>query len=206
MSNSKVFCIGFNKTGTTSLEKLFIDSGYTTADQRKGEKLLYAWQKRDFSPLRDFCKESNFFQDVPFSLPYTFQALDYFFPNSKFILTIRNDSDQWFDSLQRYHRKLFNLPNRPSSVDIAAVSYVRKGWLYNYLKGVFHPHDNFFYDRDLYKNEYERHNQSVIEHFSNRPEQLLILNVADKGAKEALDLFLGQPLHGDSIEWLNKSS
>ena len=29
---NKIFCIGFNKTGTTSIAKLFRDSGITTTD------------------------------------------------------------------------------------------------------------------------------------------------------------------------------
>ena len=94
-NKQKIFCIGLNKTGTTSLEKAMIDLGYLIGDQRQAELLFDDWVKRDFSKLIEYCKTAVFFQDSPFSYPYTYVAIDQAFPNSKFILTIRDDAEQW---------------------------------------------------------------------------------------------------------------
>src|SRR5207249_2275253 len=75
-NKQKIFCIGRNKTGTQSLKKAMSDLGYITGNQRKAEKLIDYYKIRDFKPIIDFCKTAQFFQDVPFSWPFTFIAMD----------------------------------------------------------------------------------------------------------------------------------
>ena len=48
MHAAKVFCIGRNKTGTTSVERALQDMGYRLGNQRAGELLLEDWARRDF--------------------------------------------------------------------------------------------------------------------------------------------------------------
>ena len=50
----KVFCIGFPKTGTTSLEKALKDLGYRLGDQHQGELLVAAYAARNFKAIIDF--------------------------------------------------------------------------------------------------------------------------------------------------------
>jgi len=69
------------------------------------------------------------FQDIPFSLPYTFQALDMRFPGSKFILTIRNNPDQWYHSLISFHSKLFGRGKVPDYDDLKKATYVYPDWI-----------------------------------------------------------------------------
>jgi hypothetical protein len=101
--SSKIFCIGFNKTGTTSTAKALGELGFKVAPQAPFEKLLYDWAERKFDRLIEICQDYEAFQDIPFSLPYTFQVLDFCFPGSKFILTVRTTSEMWFNSLVRFH-------------------------------------------------------------------------------------------------------
>jgi hypothetical protein len=88
----KVFCIGRNKTGTTSLKRAFEDLGYPVGDQRKAEILTGKhYFDGNFQPIIDYCKTAQVFQDVPFSYPETYKYLDKAYPGGKFILTLRDD-------------------------------------------------------------------------------------------------------------------
>ena len=77
----KVFCIGENKTGTTTVEAVLASLGYKIGSQEKGERLLRAWAVRNFEPIVKLCKTADAFQDIPFSSDFTYEILDYVFPN-----------------------------------------------------------------------------------------------------------------------------
>lgn len=98
LGKPKIFCIGVNKTGTTSLARALTELGIIVGKQKLAERLIHDWARRDFRRLFLYCHTAQAFQDVPFSLPFTFQALDQHFPGSKFILTVRDTPKQWFQS------------------------------------------------------------------------------------------------------------
>lgn len=203
--SGKIFCIGFNKTGTTSLEQVFRDLGWKVGKQKPAELQLENWSRRDFKPLLRYCSSAQFFQDIPFSLPFTYQALDVVFPGSKFILTVRDSGDQWFDSLQRFHCKMFGFGERPTEAELAGIKYHYEGWLLQYLTFVFGSAELGFYDRERYIRVYEQHNRAVQEYFRYRPDDLLVLNVSEPDAYPRLMRFLGRPDEGGSFPWLNRS-
>ena len=95
----KIFGVGYNKTGTTSLAYALESFGFRLGKQGKAELFLPITPGVIFRWIVKFCKKADAFQDIPFSLNYTYQVLDYSFPGSKFILTIRNSGDEWYDSL-----------------------------------------------------------------------------------------------------------
>src|SRR5690349_10358789 len=114
LQRGKIFCIGSGKTGTTSMGAALASLGFKLADQAIGESLIEDWAKRDFRAIIDHCKSADAFQDVPFSLDYTYAALDQAFPGAKFILTVRESSAEWYESLTRFHTKIVGknrLPN-----------------------------------------------------------------------------------------------
>src|SRR5690554_812633 len=76
-SDPKIFGIGANKTGTTSLKAAMRAMGYSIGDQRIAENLVTDWAKRDFARIVEYCRSAQFFQDIPFSKPYTFVVLDH---------------------------------------------------------------------------------------------------------------------------------
>ena len=204
-SAQKVFCIGFNKTGTTSLKQVFREMGWKVGKQKYAELQLENWSLRDFQPLFKYCRSERFFQDIPFSLPYTYQALDVQFPGSKFILTVRDNGDQWFDSLERFHRKIFGFDVRPDETELAEIKYHYKGWLLQYLTFVFGPVAQGTYDRQRYIRIYQEHNRAVQEYFRFRPDDLLVLNLTEPGAYGELMRFLGLPGERGDFPWLNRS-
>ena len=130
-SANKIFCIGSNKTGTTSLKHSFERFGYVVGKQRRAEKLsdkYYSQQK--FGPIVEYCESAQVFQDVPFSYTNTFPHLDGAFPNSKFILSIR-DEELWYSSLVRFHTKLFGIGGEiPSVTNLQNANYSSKGFIY----------------------------------------------------------------------------
>ena len=114
---SKIFCIGLHKTGTTSIEKVLTNLNYKIGDQVQGELLLDNWYRRDFDSIIEFSKSAEAFQDTPFSLPFTFIALDQYFENAKFILSVRDDPEQWYNSLTKFHSKKWGFGQNPPTLD-----------------------------------------------------------------------------------------
>ena len=98
LGKPKIFCIGRNKTGTTSIKRAFQDLGYRVGKEETAFTFMHSYAKRDFRPIIRFCRTAQVFEDIPFSLFYTYQAVDYAYPGSKFILTIRDSADQWVNS------------------------------------------------------------------------------------------------------------
>lgn len=206
-NNTKIFCIGFNKTGTTSLKVAMKDLGYVVGHQQTAEKMSVQWVKRDFSRLIKYCHSAEFFQDVPFSFPYTFIAMDQAFPHSKFILTIRDSPEQWYTSLTRFHAKLWGENRRiPTREDLQNAEYIIKGapWKLNRWKYTT-PEDNPYEKGELMK-RYKRHIVHVKDYFRHRPKDLLVLNVAEKGAYQKLCSFLGRKPKRTEFPWKNKTA
>jgi hypothetical protein len=64
----KFFCVGRNKTGTTSLKRAFEDLGFIVGRQYVAEELhdKYFFDG-NYEPILKYCKTAEVFQDVPFS-------------------------------------------------------------------------------------------------------------------------------------------
>lgn len=203
----KVFCIGFGKTGTTSLTKAFSDLGYRVGQQRKVVIFMREYGKRDFRPIIQFCKTAQVFQDNPFGLPYTFQALDSAFPGSKFILTVRDSADQWYQSFINHHTKAFGkngrLPTRELYEQINKIPGLNR-WEYEKIK--FNTPDDDIFDEEALKSIYLKHIETVRDYFRYRKDDLLEINLADENSCQKFCDFLGkEPLY-DRFPHLNKGS
>jgi len=101
----KVFCIGFSKTGTTSLNRALGILGYRNVHWLRGHiEPSVGWV--------EYIKRSPFdaFSDAPMYKPGLFKKIDKELPSSKFILTVRNT-----DSLIKSWTNYFM--NAPWSID-----------------------------------------------------------------------------------------
>ena len=102
----KVFVIGLNKTGTTSMAHILREAGLLVADQREFEILTARWlsghmTRRSFErKLRKKIRCYQAFQDIPFSLPDLTPFLWERYPEAKFILTKRSSGEEWASSLE----------------------------------------------------------------------------------------------------------
>lgn len=203
---TKYFCIGRNKTGTTSLEKAFVDLGYRVGNQAKAELLAdQHYFAGNFLPLISYCKSAEVFQDAPFSWPETFKFIDKAFPGSKFILTVRDDAEQWYQSITKFHAKHFGQNGRiPTIADLKGAEYRRLGFMYNTVKVHGTPDDDP-YNKEIMISHYHAHNLSVLEYFKGRPEDLLVMNLAEEGAYQRFVDFLGVQSPYSDLPWENKT-
>ena len=201
----KIFCIGYGKTGTTSLEKALMELGYVMGNQAEAELLINNWAYRDFKQIIGFCETADAFQDVPFCLDFTYQALDAAYSGSKFILTIRDSSEQWFDSLVRFHTKKFSIDKTapPTEEDLKRATYRYVGYAWKSFVYMYGP--DSLYERKLYKAHYERHIASVKEYFRHRPGDLLVLNIGQKDTYGQPFEFLGKEPVREKFPWENKT-
>lgn len=211
LGKPKLFCIGRNKTGTTSLAKALRELGLIVGNQWLAEHLLAEgmledWARRDFRRLFGYCHTAQAFQDAPFSWPLTFQALDQKFPRSKFILTVRHTPEEWYDSLTRFHAKVFGDGSIPQLQDLLSAQYVRPGYAHKVNRTLYNTPEDNPYRKETLIASYQSHNDHVQEYFRHRANDLLVLNVAEPGAYDRLCQFLDKPYAGQTFPWENKTA
>ena len=206
VDEQKVFCIGRNKTGTTSLKKALAEFGYLVGNQRAAERLIDAYAVRDFEPIISYCQTAEAFQDVPFSFPYTYIVLDQEFPGSKFILTVRSGGGEaCYDSYLRHQSQRLGLNRLPNAEELKKDTYVYQGWSYKVKQALAPITDDKLYDKEQFVQLYERHVTHVMQYFAHRPEDLLVINVADRDSYDQLCDFLGQKPLRERMPWENKT-
>lgn len=88
----KVFAIGMNKSGTTSIHKTFLEIGLAS---------YHSTDWRDVSNV-GVLHRYNAFSDGP---PTDFKALDRLFPHSKFVLNVREFDDWCMSRMKHIARK-----------------------------------------------------------------------------------------------------
>ena len=115
-----VFCVGLNRTGTTTFGDACQSLGFTRLGWVKTEEnffshtLLRAWRKGDMAHLEKVASGYQVLEDLPWPLVYREMAEA--FPDAKFVLTRRASVDQWLESQARHtsrgkgygmHRKIY---------------------------------------------------------------------------------------------------
>ncbi|GAA0871243.1 hypothetical protein GCM10009117_03890 [Gangjinia marincola] len=198
----KVFCIGRNKTGTTSLEAALKDFKYRMGDQKLGERLVNEYANGNFKPVLKLCKTADAFQDAPFSWPYTWLILYHYYPNAKFILTVR-DEEKWYESVVSFHSKQFKNAQGPlTKEDMKEVTYIYKGWLWEANRAIWKTPEDDIYKKDMLIANYRRHNEDV-QHFFRDKNNLLVLDVSKDDAYSKLCSFLDKPKLRDKFPHKN---
>lgn len=176
----KVFCIGFHKTGTTSLELALKKLGYRVKGSfgTKDPSIADKVHEMAYAMVNDF----DAFEDNPW--PILYKELDERFPGSKFILT-RRPVDAWIRSQVK---------------DFALTQTPMRRWIYGEDAGC--PEGN----EDIYIARYERHNREVLEYFKNRPEDLLVFDLPKGDGWDKLCPFLGHDIPDEPFPHANKAS
>jgi len=178
----KVFCIGFQKTGTTSLYAALETLGYRTAAvvgrDWPAERLGSEGARLCIETARDF----DAAQDMPW--PIFFRELDSAYPGSKFILTVR-DPDKWFASIEGH------FGDRPD--EMQAFIYGRDAAAPAGAKA-------------RYVETLRNHEAAVRAHFAGRESDLLVMNLEAGDGWAALCAFLGAPDPGIPFPVRNKAS
>jgi len=203
----KIFCVGQNKTGTTSIGATLKELGYKLGNQRVSQLLLPHYLKQDYSPIFKFCSSADAFQDIPFSLPNFYKALDKEFPNSKFILTERNNAEEWYHSMINWEIKRFSKDGlgTPTLEQLRNANHCYQGFCYD-VKTILYPNNLYkLYDKEVCIRKYKQHNQDVKDYFKNRPSQLLVINLSNATHIHHLCSFLKVESTLDAFLHLNRN-
>ncbi len=157
----KIFCISFQRTGTTSTGRFFKEHGFNVASYRTSinNNWTYEWVRGNYERIFSSLpfKSNQVFDDDPWWCQDFYKVLFYRFPNSKFIL-LERDADKWFDSMVS-HSQGKSLGN----TYIHSKIYRREDDFYN-LKNTSTPFYNFKMDNSLPLNEsYREHYKHIYK-------------------------------------------
>ena len=209
-SSRKIFCIGLNKTGTTSLKNLFAVNGWTVSNQRVGEALTPAYLKGDFESIVGFVDESkaNFYQDAPFSFPETWKHLYEKFPDATYILTHRSEFEDFFQSRTRFDQKILGCSQTPSWNDLENFpgGGLPKGALATFYREIVGCEKNP-YERERWHDHYENHNRAVIDFFADKAHQFASIDLSDeRSTLDQLNKLLNPLVRIREIPHMNQSA
>ena len=179
---SKVFGIGLNKTGTTTLGHCLQQLGYRHSSFRLD--LLQATAAGHLQPLVEHIEHHDSFEDWPY--PLVFRQLDVLFPGSRFILTRRPSPQRWLSSLEAHALRVD--PEQGSRARTLAY-----GWAYPQL------------NRPAHLTIYANHLNAVRAHFRDRPDDLLEVCWEEEARWEPLCTFLGKPAREQPFPHANQA-
>ncbi|SEA64314.1 sulfotransferase family protein [Rubrimonas cliftonensis] len=168
MKPTKVFCIGFQKTGTTSINMALTELGYSVASvfgrNLKLEELRATYVERGLAKAR----QHDAVEDMPW--PLMFRELDAAFPGARFVLTWR-ETDRWLASICDHFG---DNPDVMQQLTYGADAPAPVGCEARYAQ------------------VYDAHNAEVRSHFRDRPGDLLEMNLSHGDGWDALCGFIGE--------------
>jgi hypothetical protein len=187
----KVFCIGANKTGTTSMFLEFHRMGLKTNKRRDGApELVKYYLNGNFDEIIKFCEKYEAFQDVPFSLPNTYKYLHESYPDAKFILTLRDSPDVWYGSLIRHYSQVFGKNGKiPTKQDLKNHGWTHLSWMWELNRLLYDTPEEEPYQKDKMIEWYNTYNKNVIDYFKDK-ENFLVLNLKEKESYKKFTDFL----------------
>ena len=176
----KVFGLGLSRTGTRSLTAALHTLGFDTVHYPIDRGALDTLVRGDarFPHLDHY----DGITDITVA-PY-FEDLDRLHPGSKFILTVREE-EGWLRSCRNHWtgRSAFE----PGDDDAHRTHMeIRR-----FLRAAVYA--GYEFEPERFRRAYRRHVDAVTRHFAGRPEDLLILRIAEGEGFEKLAPFLGVP-------------
>lgn len=198
---NKLFCIGFNKTATTTLELVLRTCGFAMPKQIEQElRLAPVFEARCYETLRDFVAEYDALQDLPFSQNNTYVACDALFPGSKFILTVR-DPDAWVESYIRYYKAEFGLEGHETFSEASFLDktqYLERNYVHRLLRRLLVQEQegkpvvrwDLAFDRDFLIAAYQRRNAEIRSYFAQRPDDFLEIDPSNEADTARLLAFV----------------
>lgn len=172
----RVFCIGWHKTGTSTLGLALLDLGYEVVGARldMSKPLL----EGDTGTAIRLAVNFDALQDVPWAA--LFKELDAAYPESKFILTVR-DEESWLNSAKKHFGD----------------TYVGlHEWLYG--KGILQGNE------ELYLERFRKHYSDVKDYFAGREDDILVMDLLGGDTWEKLCDFLNEPIPEKPFPYENK--
>lgn len=162
-ASGKVFGIGLSRTGTTKLCTILDHLGYRTCHFVPDLFDPPDWRVVD---------TADAFADSP--IPLLYKVCDRRYPGSKFILTTR-DMDDWLASMEwmfTHGKVLFNWGPR----------------IHAYHAALYHTKR---FDPERLAERWHAYHEEVLDHFAQRRDDLLVLDIGDGFDVETMCAFLG---------------
>ena len=176
---TRIFGIGMHKTATTSLHAALTLLGFKSGHWENAHWAKAVWVEMNHLGKSAALERFYAVSDTP--IPQLYRELDYAYPNSKFILTIR-DEREWLDSARRHFDPRYN-------------SFA-KVWDEDPFTHRMHRHiyGTQKFDEVAFLAAYRKHNAAVLDYFKNRPGDLVVMNMSQKAGWKELCGFLGVPV------------
>jgi Sulfotransferase domain/N-terminal domain of galactosyltransferase len=187
---TRLFGIGFQRTGTTSLDEAFQILGYDSAHWKSGDWAFQIWREMNRWGSSITVERENALSDNP--IPLLYDKLDVAYPGSKFILTIRDDDD-WLRSVEKF----WTYEGNPQRWTWDGDPFSHK------VHGIIYGRVDF--DADVFLTRYRRHNQEVMDYFRDRPDDLLVMRMGNGAGWPEICGFLGLPMPGVPYPHSNRS-
>jgi hypothetical protein len=178
----KIVGVGLSKTGTKTLGTCLGDHfGY----RHKTYDLaaFNQYRRADYAALMDTVAQYDSFEDWPWPLLY--REIDAHFPESKFILTVRENPELWYESLCKMAVRLGPMKEFDQHIYGYATPYGHK---------------------EEYVRFYQEHNQAVEAYFRGRPGKLLTVCWETGDGWEPLATFLGKQVPSAPFPHVNQSA
>jgi hypothetical protein len=176
ITTPKIICIGWHKTGTSTMGDALITLGFNVVGARLD--LANHLLNNNTQAVIDVAKEYDALQDVPWAV--LFKELDNEFPNSKFILTIR-DERNWLHSAKKHFGDSYTA--------------MRK-WIYG--NGILNGNENLYIER------YRKHYSDVKDYFKDRPDDIIVMDLKNGAGWNKLCSFLNKPIPKKAFPHSNK--
>jgi Sulfotransferase domain/N-terminal domain of galactosyltransferase len=188
---TRLFGIGFQRTGTMSLDQAFRILGYDSAHWKSGEWAQQIWREMNRWGSSMTIERENAVSDNP--IPLLYDRLDKAYSGSKFILTIRDDND-WLRSVERF----WTYDGNPQRWTWDGDPFSHK------VHGIIYGQTTF--DADVFLARYRRHNAEVLAYFRDRPKDLLVMDIGRGTGWTELCEFLDAPQPGVPYPHQNRSN
>jgi hypothetical protein len=182
----RVFCIGLNKTGTSSLQRALNKLGYKSVHAKTNDGINikekiennFYQGKGIISGLENYTAFLDWDRDKTSHL--IFKEFYKQYPDSKFILNTR-ELNGWLDSSEKHvlrnQKRMRDNPDKK----ISWLEINRKEW----------------------EKHYNEHHNSVYEYFSDKMDELLIYDITESLGWKPICEFLGHPVPKDPFPKMN---
>lgn len=128
--NAKVFCIGFNKTGTTSFGAAMRQLGFRHASF--SQQIWGLYKSNDIVDILQYTAKFESLDDLPWLKDDMIPVLDRVFPGSKFVY-LERDEQSWMKSMNSWWYKIFG---EYPDLDAKLEEYrAHREFVYDYFKG-----------------------------------------------------------------------
>ncbi len=157
---NKIFCIGFPKTGTSSLEEALEILGYSVCkghfNNNHTNYLISLFYNQDYSEIDKIIEYFDAFTDLPWGGTELYLYLSKRYPTARFIHTYR-EPKSWYNSLMGMFTKF------DSSPDTAMKTFHSKG-RYGAV---------YYMNREFNIDELSGNSELIIDHYIKTNNELI---------------------------------